>query len=530
MPVTKEQIAEWTRRHRHSPRVLFVVEPINSFGHARVLQTITDKTHQLGTRVGIASSSQEFAHVTEYFDFDGGVDIEDTFGLPNVATPIVNGRSQQVTPKGTVYGEDLEFQRERAQAVLNVVQKFQPDLVVFDTHPFMFAGSYRRDDLNALIQHEFYDTRLICLSREIVYDGRADETVQILNSHFDRILVRGDGVIQRLEDCQEEWRSIDIPIEYCGNVVRDLPSRYVRRGQLPSVIVTSGGGYIEDHDLRFFETAIRARRYSLAFSSHPWILVVPAKCPAEIVTRLEELIRINTEKPYVVSESIIISRSMQDSQFLREISNSAAIVGRGGYNTSLEALRAEVPLLVVPLPLVWREQMTRAEALEGLGLAATLSQSELEGDVGRAARKLASALDRAAQMPRTVVNLNLNGAERISSRLTELACARREEGLGRVHSALRRLVEERFIDTPEGKEVAQSKTLAGVSGRKEYKGIESASGETTTYYQSGREKQEDIRSTIGRLANDVLTEGNDLRGQATRCHCETKTVRARRRR
>jgi hypothetical protein len=174
--------------------------------------------------------------------------------------------------------------------------------------------------------------------------------------------------------------------------------------------------------------------------------------------------------------------------------------------------------------------MTRAERLEALGLAATLSHSELEGDVGMAARKLASALDRAAQMPRTVVNLNLNGAETIPSRLTELACARREEGMGRVHTALRRLVEERFIDRPEGKEMAQSKTLADISGcegRKEYKGMESASGETITYHQSGREKQEDIGSTIRRLANDVLTEANDLPGQATRCHCGTRTVRAR---
>jgi predicted glycosyltransferase len=176
-----------------------------------------------------------------------------------------------------------------------------------------------------------------------VYDRRADETVRILNSHFDRVLVRSDGVIQRLEDCQEEWRGIDIPIEYSGYVVRDLPSRFVIPGQLPFVIVTSGGGYIEDHDLRFFETAIRARRYSLAFSSHPWILVVPAKCPAEIVRRLEELIWINTEKPYVFSETITISRAIQDNQFLREIANSAAIVGHGGYNTSPEALKAEFP-------------------------------------------------------------------------------------------------------------------------------------------------------------------------------------------
>lgn len=106
----------------------------------------------------------------------------------------------------------------------------------------------------------------------------------------------------------------------------------------------------------------------------------------------------------------------------------AAAITRCGYNTTFELAVCKRPFIVIPR--LSDEQILRANILESHGFAKQIHPSELAGDVEEAARKLADTLERAKDNTRgDVVTLDYQGADRIASRLTELACIQREQNV-----------------------------------------------------------------------------------------------------
>jgi predicted glycosyltransferase len=106
------------------------------------------------------------------------------------------------------------------------------------------------------------------------------------------------------------------------------------------------------------------------------------------------------------------------------LANSLLSVSQAGYNTVLEGLRFQKPLVLVPFETATEtEQRTRAERLVNLGLAEVVWESELTP------QRLAGAIDRAwrarsAARPAVA----LDGAARTAELVA--ACAAAVPGLG----------------------------------------------------------------------------------------------------
>jgi len=424
--LTLDKISEWTQKHGHPPRILIFTESPDGFGHFNIVNEVAQKIQALGGQVGVASGT--LWHGKAAFNFTGATQ----YNLPPV---LYNGEGIGINPfNGKAYSEDIHYQNERAKAVVKAAKEFKLDIVVQELYPFMM--SYRDTDLSAL-KGEYRghppSPGFVCLCRDIIHGDSAKSiahTQETLNQDFDQVLVRGDGILNRLEDCQPEWASIKPPVTYTGNIVRSLPPVDVMPDKERLVLVGFGGGWGKP-DKAFFERAIEARQYSKIFWQNPWKIMISNNCPEEIFNELKT--KAAQEAP---DGHITITRPYNSVEVSKDIANCAAAIVHGGYNITSELVSCGHPFVVVPMHKgANKEQLMRAEILDAHGLARNFSQDKLSGttdatgyDKEQAARKLADTLD--MSKTNTVISSdkpNYNGAEQMSKKLVKLACQQREK-------------------------------------------------------------------------------------------------------
>jgi predicted glycosyltransferase len=186
-----------------------------------------------------------------------------------------------------------------------------------------------------------------------------------------------------------------------GYVVEPAPPRTAEgRGE---VLVSAGGGRV---GAALLEAALAARPMS-SLRGCPWRLIAGGNVADRAVAGLRARI-----PPDVLLEH-------RRADFTGLLANSLLSVSQAGYNTVLEGLRFQKPMVLVPFETTTEtEQRTRAERLEYLGLAAVVWESELTP------RRLAGAIDRAWRA-RTAGRpaLALDGAARTADLVADLARA-----------------------------------------------------------------------------------------------------------
>ena len=167
------------------------------------------------------------------------------------------------------------------------------------------------------------------------------------------------------------------------------------------VLVSAGGGRV---GAALLETALAARPLS-RLGARPWRLIAGGHVPRAAFAALRERI----------PEGVILERERADFPAL--LANGLLSISQAGYNTVLEGLRFQKPMVLVPFETATEtEQRTRAERLVNLGLAEVVWESELTP------RTLAGAIDRAwhaRSAPRPT--LALDGAARTADLVAALA-------------------------------------------------------------------------------------------------------------
>jgi predicted glycosyltransferase len=315
------------------------------------------------------------------------------------------------------FNKEPHRQKLRKEEVEKTIRDYKPDIIIFEMYPFLTR--FRDPDLDA-VKEVYPDPanrpKIVCLSRDIIHSANAAETVEILNRDFDNVLVRGDGKLHKLEECMPEFKCITPPIENCGNIVSTMPIRESMPENERPVLVFSGGGYRNTDDA-FFTQTIRSRKHSKTFSKNPWVITVSNNCTEAQFIKYREIAR--EEDP---DGGIRITRPVDNKQFREMMANSAAAIVRSSYNTTFELVQSGVPFVVIPRSQMGydQEQNVRARALESTGHAKFFHEENLKND--NAPSSLGDLLDEAAISRATsLVKFNFNGAERIATRIKELA-------------------------------------------------------------------------------------------------------------
>jgi predicted glycosyltransferase len=299
---------------------------------------------------------------------------------------------------------DDRFRAMRRGLLLALFEELRPRVVV--TEMFPFGRRAFRFELVPLLEAAARARprpwRLCSVRDVLVRKPDPDSYAWMLaqaRAHFDRILVHTDPRLIPFGLTFPHAAALADRLVETGYVIEPLTAE-TDEGQ-DEVLVSAGGGRV---GAALLDVALEARPLS-SLRERTWRLIAGGNVADDAFQALSARI----------PASVILQRQREDLVAL--LANSLLSISQAGYNTVLEGLRFQKPMVLVPFETATEtEQRTRAERLVNLGLAEVVWESELTP------RTLAGAIDRAWQARRgRAPALALDGAARTADLMTTLA-------------------------------------------------------------------------------------------------------------
>ncbi|GGD04039.1 glycosyltransferase family protein [Aureimonas glaciei] len=380
-----------------SERVLFYVQHLLGIGHLKRAAAIAAAMADAGLEVTVAHGGAE---------------------VPDVTYP--GARVHQLPPAGIrgndfsnlvdEHGNDADdaWRARRRDDLLGLARDFRPDVVLFELFPFG-RRQFRFELLPLIEELRSWSPRPAILSsvRDIlvrpVKAERETEAADLIAKSFDEILVHGDPAFVSFGDSFGPADRIADKLRYTGYV-----SSEIRTGREPApasgpgeVIVSAGGGAA---GLPLMQAALAARPQTTAYGLD-WRLLTGPRLPEAHFRTVVGLAEAAAAKG---GGAITVERFRPD--FPQLLRTAALSVSQGGYNTTIDLLRAGVPAIVVPFGAEEEtEQEDRARRLAERGFLQVLDESALGTLAGVIDAALADAPRRRAMAP---VDFALDGAAR----------------------------------------------------------------------------------------------------------------------
>jgi predicted glycosyltransferase len=364
-----------------SPKVLFYVQHLLGIGHlARA------------SRVASALAEDGFA-VTMV---TGGTPVRGFPGpsVDHVELPAVNSASEAFSALIDENGQPIDdaFKARRRELLLETLRKAQPDIVILEAFPFgrrqvRFELLPLLDAIETMTPRPKLVTSIRDLLQERVKPGRNEETVDLLNRHFDLVMVHGDPAFARLEDTFELTQAIKPRIGYTGLVAAPPPPPTTESFR---VLVSAGGGAA---GAGLVKAAVEAAR--VMADAQGWAVITGPNLAQAVFDATQAS----------APEGMTLFRFREDFPSL--LAGAELSVSQAGYNTVCDVLRAGCRSLLVPFSAGGEtEQTARAMRLEEMGLAVALPES------GLTAAMLADAIGQALTRPKPPkAALDLDGAQ-----------------------------------------------------------------------------------------------------------------------
>ncbi len=363
-----------------SPRAFFYVQHLLGIGHlARA------------SRVAAALAADGFAVTV----VTGGLPVPGFPGpgVDHVELPAVAAASEGFSGLVDEAGVPIDeaFRTRRTALLLDALRRARPDVVIVEAFPF--GRRQMRFELLPLLDAVAAmqpKPKLVTSVRDIlqarVKAGRNEETVALLNRHFDLVMMHGDPAFARLEDTFPLAASIDVPVSYTGLVSGGHPAPVAERFD---VLISAGGGAA---GAALVAAAVEAA--GIAGGVGRWGLVTGPNLPQAAF------------EAATISAPARLDVFRFRTDFASLLGNARLSVSQAGYNTVCDIFRAGCRALLVPFAAGGEtEQSERAARLAALGLAGILAEDALDGAT------LAAAIERAlAGPPPPPSALDLDGA------------------------------------------------------------------------------------------------------------------------
>jgi len=283
---------------------------------------------------------------------------------------------------------DLDWKRRRRNLLLDIFNRFRPDVLITETFPF--GRRMMRFELLPLLEAALASSHrplLVSSIRDILQPkskpGRNQEICDLVDRFYDHVLVHGDEDIATLEDSFCHAEAIRDKVSYSGYISNaDYPSPPQDEG-FNEVLVSAGGS---STGLEILKTAIAAKPLS-CFKNHLWRLLVSPSISADDFRALQEL----------DTNGIILQRNRAD--FTGLLHRARLSISQAGYNTITDILQSDTPACVIPYAEANEiEQTLRARRLQEKGRLVMLEEKRLSPETLATAIRQASLLE--SDMPR----------------------------------------------------------------------------------------------------------------------------------
>lgn len=373
------------------PRLFFYVQHLLGIGHLARASRIADAAAEAGFEVTVVTGGLPVAGFP-------GLKVRH-LALPAIASGDA-GFSGLVDAAG--HPVDEAFKSRRRDLLLAAYAEARPDVVMIEAFPF--GRRQVRFELVPLIEAIAATTprpRLVTSLRDILQErakpGRDEETVALVEAHFDRVLVHGDPGFVRLEETFPLAIRIADRIAYTGLVAPPPPQPPTERFD---VVVSAGGGAVGREVI-----LAAARAAALLPGSGRWCLITGPNLPEADAQAIA-----GAAAPWARIERF-------RTDFASLLTAARLSISQAGYNTVCDLLTAGCRSLLLPFTAGGEtEQALRAARLQRLGLATCLTEADLAPE--RLASLIAARLD---QPPPVAHMLDTGGAAQTARLLREMA-------------------------------------------------------------------------------------------------------------
>ncbi|RNJ46368.1 glycosyl transferase [Mesorhizobium erdmanii] len=322
-------------------------------------------------------------------------------GVKSVTLPPVtsgdNGFSGLVDLQGKPIDDD--FKKRRSEMLLQAFRDCRPDVVIVEAFPFgrrqmRFELLPLLETIEATSPRPLLATSVRDILQERVKPGRNEETVDLINRHFDLVMVHGDPAFTTIDKTFPLAGAITAEVTYTGLVGAPPSPAGAERFD---ILVSVGGGAA---GRRLVSSTIAAARIANGWK---WCLITGPNLPKDEF----DVIACDA------TPGLSIFRFRED--FASLLTGARLSVSQAGYNTVCDVLRAGCRSLLVPFAAGGEtEQTVRALMLEELGLATVLTENDLTPD------GLAQAIEQALAGPTPSAHrLDLEGARHSAQILRE---------------------------------------------------------------------------------------------------------------
>lgn len=336
---------------------------------------------------------------------------------------IVNLPPLGLDADGQLVSRDRRRTLERAQIlrrriILETYRRSRPQALFIELFPFgrkKFAG-----ELLPLLEEagrERASRPLICCSlRDILVGKKSNQqkhderAIEIANRYFDAVMVHSDPTFARLEESLLSFKSLRAAVYYTGFVQAEgqlISSAMTKRQR--QILVSAGGGLVGE---TLFRAAVEAYPLLKRADDVSMKIIAGPFLPEQAWASLRSAAR--------ARPGLSLKRFVPD--LCAEMRNSVASISQGGYNTTLDILRAGVPSLIVPFADgAEDEQLKRARRLEARGTIRVLEQQHMNGP------RLAEAIRHLLSFVPTGLHLDTGGARNTARLVESLTGPRRQK-------------------------------------------------------------------------------------------------------
>ncbi len=372
--------------------VLFYVQHLWGVGHVYRASRIARGLVRQGYKVHLSWGGTKIPG----FDFSG----MQVHHLTPVKTSDASF-SQLLHADGSIFSDNDK--RIRCDELLKIYDEVSPDILMTEAYPF--GRRQMRFELLPLLEKAKSSCKspmIVASIRDIMQEGRkekrVEESIELVAKYFDLILVHGDKNLIRIEETLQGAKSFFEKIRYTGLVIPEETNTEASDNFQCDVLVTVGGGAFGQNLTR---TALEAMQYSQLFPRN-WIV----SAGTEVSEDDFELLK--TQCP----EGMKIVRYIPDlANLMRQIKVS---VSHAGYNTVGDVLRSGCACVLYPYTGGREtEQLRRSEIMDANSIAVMLEPERLSP------MSLANAVDKAAELPKQSVALQIDGANETATLLKQ---------------------------------------------------------------------------------------------------------------
>jgi predicted glycosyltransferase len=389
-------------RRRDSVRVAFYSHDTLGLGHTRRNLLIASALTRLGMQVDILLITG--THAARQFALPPGADC---LTLPSLRKDLDGSYASRSLDMPLAEIVDL-----RSRSIWAALQGFKPDLVIVDNVARGAAGEL---DLSLRKLAKKARTRCVLGLRDIQdapevarSQWASQRTTETLADYYDAVWIYGDPNVHATLDGRAIPPSLRDSVRYLGYFdprIRVEP--HAELSDEASAIVSWGAGRLV---LCLVGGGQDGWRLAEAFAGLTFgpgergVLVLGPFMHAEARRALHAVAagRLDLRVVDFLSEPAEL------------LPHAARVISMGGYNTVLEALAFEVPLLVVPRVEPRQEQLYRAMRLRDLGLLDVVHPDSLDS------RALAAWLGRDVAPPEARSRLDFTAAQRLQPAIEEV--------------------------------------------------------------------------------------------------------------